>query len=443
MRTIFDGARWVLEGQSATAATLQTLLTRVFILAISLATGVITARILEPIGRGEQAAISMWPQFLAYAMTLGLPASLLYNFKRHPKEESELFSAALLLSTGLGIVAMLTGIVFIPRWLTQYSAEVILFAQCFMVMAPVILLSETFMAALETIGKFTIANQVRYLQPLITLAILGVLALAQMLTPFTSALSYTLPSLPIFFWMLAYLWNQFHPHWRGLGTSYKRLISYGLRCYGMQLLGTLAAQLDQVLVIGLLTPVSMGLYVVALSVSRMLNLFQSSIITVLFPKVAARPIEEVAALTGRAARIGLALTLLAAIGLMALSPVLLPLLYGPDFIGAVRVFYILGVEVVISSTSQTLSQTFMASNRPGTLTILQAVAFGLSVPLMLVFIPAFGLEGAGLAVLCSTTARFILVLVSYPLILKIHPPGLLITREDWYFLLQAFQLKRG
>lgn len=442
MRNIVEGVRWVLRGRSGSAATVQTLLTRLLILGINVGTGVITARVLGPKGRGEQVAISLWPQFLGYAMTLGISRALLYNLKRYPDEETKLFSAALLLSTILGIVATLTGIVFIPQWLAQYSAEVIHLAQWFMLTAPLVILSATFVAALEAEGKFSTANQVSYLSPLLTLAILGVLALTHALTPFTAVLAYTLPGLPIFFWLLTQLWNRYHPRWHGLSASYKRLLSYGLRAYGIDLLGTLAGQVDQALVVNLLAPASMGMYAVAISLSRMLNLVQGSIITVLLPKAAARPVEEVVALTGRAVRVSSAFTLLGAIAVMILGPVLLRLLYGPEYMGAVSVFRILVIEVVLSGITWVLAQAFMALGRPGTLTILQAIGLGLSVPLMLVLIPVYGLEGAGVALLCSTTARLVFVLVSYPVILKVRPPGLLITREDWYFMQQILQFKR-
>ena len=443
MRNIADVARWVLKGRTSSAAILQTLLTRLIILATNLATGVITARALGPEGRGEQAAIILWPQFLAYAMTLGLPRALVYNLKLYPDEESELFSAAMVLGTALGVLATLTGVAFIPVWLSKYSPEVIHIAQWFMGIAPVALLGITFTSALEAQGNFNTANQVSYITPLIILAILGVLALAQALTPFTVALAYVLPGIPVFLWMLVNLWKRFRPRWRGLGQSYRRLTSYGIRSYGIDLLGTLAAQVDQALVISFLPPASMGMYVVALSLSRMLNLFQSSIITVLFPKTAARPVEEVVDIIGLAVRVSTALTFLAAIAVMLIGPVLLRLLYGSEFTGAVPVLRILLVEVVLNGTTWVSAQAFLALGRPGTITILQGIGLGLSVPLMLVLIPTYGLEGAGLAVLCPTPARLVFVLVSYPLILKVRLPRLLITREDWRFVQQIIQVHKG
>jgi len=113
------------EGRSSTAATLQTLLAKLLILATNLATGVITARSSGLKGGGTSCDDSM-ATVLAYIDDARPTSALL--FKRYPEKESELFSAALLLSTALGIIATLTGVVFIPVWLAQYSAEVIYIA---------------------------------------------------------------------------------------------------------------------------------------------------------------------------------------------------------------------------------------------------------------------------------------------------------------------------
>ena len=438
MKTLLNSVRWVLGGQGGAAATVQTFAARLLIIGLNMATGIITARTLAPAGRGEQAAIILWPQFLAYAMTLGLPASLLYNLKRHPNEKSELFSAALVLGTALGLVATLTGIIFIPSWLSQYSLGVIQAAQWLMILAPLSLLGVIFTAALESEGDFATANHSRYLTPLLTLTALILLALSKKLTPFTAGLAYILPNLPIFLWLLIRLWKLFQPRWYGFGDAYKWLLNFGFRSYGVDLLGTLSGQLDQALVVSFLTPASMGMYTVALSLSRMLNVFQSSIVTVLFPKAAARPTAEVIALTGRATRISTAVSAIIAIAVMLFGPFLLHLLYGQKYMGAVPVFRILVIESVISGTTWVLAQAFMALGRPGTVAILQGVGLGLSVPLMIVLIPSYGIEGAGFALLGSTAARFIFVLVCFPIILKVRPPNIILTTKDLSTLRQMF-----
>jgi len=77
-----------------------------------------------------------------------------------------------------------------------------------------------------------------------------------------------------------------------------------------------------------------------------------------------------------------------------------------------------------------LSQAFMALGRPGVITTLQAIGLSLTIPLMLILIPRLGLTGAALALLISTCARLTFVLASFPVMLKLPVPDLLVRRED-------------
>ena len=172
MKSLFRTITWIWQGHSSTAAIIQTFASKILILATNIATGIITARFLGPEGRGEQAAMILWPQFLAYTLTLGIPSALQYNLKRYPEQKSQLLSASLLMGTILGILATCIGILFIPRWLSQYPSDVIRFAQYFMLVAPLSLISVTLAAALEAEGEFSLANRLRYLSPLLTFIVL-------------------------------------------------------------------------------------------------------------------------------------------------------------------------------------------------------------------------------------------------------------------------------
>jgi O-antigen/teichoic acid export membrane protein len=77
-----------------------------------------------------------------------------------------------------------------------------------------------------------------------------------------------------------------------------------------------------------------------------------------------------------------------------------------------------------------MSQAFMALGRPGVITALQAIGLSLTIPLMLLMIPKLGLTGAALALLISTCARLTFVLASFPLLLKLPVPDLLVQRKD-------------
>jgi O-antigen/teichoic acid export membrane protein len=428
-----------LRRKSGLAAITQTLGARVLILGNNVATGVITARYLGAQGRGEQAAMIVWAVFFGNLMTFGLPSALIYQSRRTPEQQPAFFLAALVAGTVLGLLATFIGIVLMPLWLSQYSPEVIFYARVFMVLAPFGLLQQVFAAAFEASGDFGAANQLRCLVPLSTLIILLLLVLADQMTPLTSAMAYTLNCLPVFFWMLHRLWQQFKPTWQGVRKAYRVLLSYGVRAYGNEILNTLSLQVDQVLVVGLLSSEFMGIYVVALSLSRMLRVFQASITTVLFPKIAAQPLAEIVALTVRVARINVVMTVVVGALLCGFGPFLLRLLYGSEFVEATLVFRLLVIEIVLSGAVQILAQALMAAECPGMVTIVQAVGIATNAGLAIVLIPLYGLMGAGVAMVIATALRLGLVLVSYPLVLKVKLPGLVLEPADVLFIYQKLR----
>ncbi|WP_204152435.1 oligosaccharide flippase family protein [Leptolyngbya sp. CCY15150] len=434
MHKVSNRVRSLLSGKSGITAAIQTFVVKVLVIAINMGTGIITARVLGSEGRGELAAVILWPQFLAYALTLGVPQSLLYNLKRYPEEKSELFSTALVLSFILGLVASGVGIICMPLWLSQYSPDIVRAAQWFMLASPLSLMSMVFAASFEARDEFTFSNQIRYFIPLSTLVFLLLLLAFDVDNPITFGMAYVLPSVPVGIWMFTRLWSRYQFSMQNMYAASKRLLDYGIKAYGIDLIGSLSGKIGQALVVGMLTATSMGLYTVAISLSRVLNTFEEAINIVLLPKASARPLPEIILLTGRAVRASTFLTLLCVIPLLLLGPFFLTLLYGEDFAPATAVFRILLVEVLISGTTWMLAKSFMAAGRPGVVTVLQGIGLSITVPMMLLLIPRYGLIGAGLALLISTSVRFVLVLVSYPLVLKIAPPNLLITLDDVQYI---------
>ena len=195
--------------------------------------------------------------------------------------------------------------------------------------------------------------------------------------------------------------------------------------------------------VGYLNREQMGYYIVALSLSRLLNIIYSSILSVLFPKAAGRPAKEVAQMAGRAARVGIAFSLTAALSLIVLGTPIMWLYGGEKFLAAVPIFQLLSLEIVLKGATLVLAQSFMAVGRPGIVSLLQGVGLGLSFPLMSYLIPRYGLMGTGGALICSTSVRLIFILCCYPVVLKIRPPSLLPTYKDFVYLKNAISNRRA
>jgi O-antigen/teichoic acid export membrane protein len=392
---------------------LHTLAANVLIQAINAGTGILTARVLLAQGRGELAAIILWPQFLAYMLTLGTPVSLVYQIKRHPDERGALIGAALVLGLIMGLIAMLIGTLGIPFWLHQYSPQDIRQAQFLMALAPVSLVGILLVVTAQANESFAVYNLVRYLPPMLTLVVLGVLAVAHRLDVAAAAWTYMLAGLPVFGWNLWWVRRHFRPSLHGWRDATRKLLSYGLRAWGSDLLGTISGQLDRLLVVGLLVPSDMGLYVVAQSLAGLLALLPNAIVPVLLPRAAGRPVLAALESVRQAAVLTLGAMLAAAVPLFFFGGLLLRVVYGAEFGAATAVFQLFLLQGVLAGVASVLTQALLATGRPGTVSLLQALALVTAAPLLVVLIPWLGLVGAGVALVCSTAMQLLAVVILY------------------------------
>ena len=423
--SIAAGYATVKESPKGFRAVTQSVASKAVILALQAGTGILTARALRPWGRGELAAMILWPLLVASITTLGVPSSLIYFLRHRPHQRDQLVANGFVMSAILGTIAAVLTTAILPVCLRQYSPSIAHAAQWFLITVPICSLTLTGRAVLEASHDFSASNAIQILTPLATLVGLIAFLGLHALNPYTAAIAYIAASIPAFWMMVSRVRHVCSWQFSAQIAVMKQILGYGVRSYGIDVLGTLALYVDQVLVVGLLNPSAMGSYVVALSLSRMLNLFQTSVVMVLFPKSAGRPAREVVAMTGNAVRISSLATAVCGILVCAAGPSLLHIFYGSEYVAAAGALRILVIEVVISGATYVLAQAFMALNTPGVVTVLQATGLSLSIPLMMMLIPRWGIYGAAVSLLASTIARFIFVIVAFRVFLKTDPPGLI------------------
>jgi antigen flippase len=422
--------RWLLRSRHGVASIAQTILTRFVLSAGNLATGVLTARTLAAGGRGEQTAMLLWPTLICYLLTLGVPSALRYCVRKEPHRRAEFFSVSVVAALCMSVVAFGVGVLLIPLWLHANPAHVVAGAQLLMIFAPIVMVGLVFVAMLEALGRFAAVNSMSTFTVVATLLSLVVLISTHRLTPFVSALTYLGPPVFTLIWAGWLLRENFRASFFDPRPALRTLGSYGIRSYGIDVLATLSTQVDQVLVVGILSAANMGVYAVALAASRVLLILHSAVVTVVFPSATGLEQERIVSMVARAARVSTATALACAFVLVIALPYLIPLMYGHDFLGAVRVAQLLTLEALIGGLVYVLAQTFMALGRPALVTLLQGIGLVVAVPAMLLLIPRFGLLGAALGLLLSTCVRFALVLLSFPTVLKISVPNLIPTFDD-------------
>ena len=421
----------VSTGRNNAAAALQSLATKLLVLGLNAAASIVVARALKPAGRGEMSAMILWPGFFAALTTLGLPSSLTYNLRRHPERAPETIGAASMLTLLIALVTAALGFVAIPIWLTKYSTGDIVSARWMLLATPLGLIPLCGRAALEAKGDFFASNLSLWSAPFLTLIGLLALVASGHVTALSSGLAYVLAAIPPAIFLVARVYRSYQPRFANIRGSVRNLLHFGLRAWGIDLLNALAVS-EQVLVVHFLSPADMGTYVVAASLARMLSIFQTSAVIVLFPRIAARSTAETMELTGFTFRVTTFCAVAGAVAAGAVGPIVLRLVYGASYAeGGVGVFRLLLGEVVLSGATQVLAQAYLAQGRPGTVTTIQAVGVGIGLLLMPGMIKEFGGPGAPLALLVSSIIRFTVTIFSFPYLLKTAAPRVWPKREDF------------
>ncbi|MBO2943793.1 oligosaccharide flippase family protein [Paenibacillus sp. F411] len=421
----------------------QVFASNVFILGLNVVTGIIIARYLGPEGRGEQAAMIMWPRFLAYSLTMGVPTALIYFMKRKDEDQGSLYITALYMSIILGIIAMALGSVIIPFWMKDYSTLVVEFATLALVMSPVALIGSINTAALQSRGEYRQFNFMRYSPVFGTLIILLILVFTNHVTPFMTSIAFLVPVIPIAIWTTVRLVSYYKIKQRQKRRSAKKLMSYGIRSYGTDVAGTFSGYIDQILVVGLLSPSALGLYVVSLNLAKMLNTLQNAITTVLYPKASELGANEALDLTFRVFRFSSIITVLIGALVFIAAPYALIMLYGSSFDDAVPVFRILIFQTALASLSWILSQGFMSIGRPGAVTIVRLITLGSNVILLNILIPWLGIHGAAISLLISSCVEFFIISFIYKMKHKVMIKQWLISGKDIRWVFERVQQYRS
>jgi O-antigen/teichoic acid export membrane protein len=435
--------RRVLVSGSGLAHGFQSTAAALCLLVVNFANGIITARYLGPTGRGELVVLLLWPQTFAYLAGLDIASALTYQARRAANDAARLYSASCLLCLALGGVAAVVGFFLVPHIIGEAGQSVELEAQLVMLFAPVLLLTlynVGMMYARLEIGR---AGIVAVAPAVVTLIVLVTLVVSNDLTPVAATLAVLVPSAVVTAVVSVRLTVIYGFVVRGLRSTLRSLMSYGLRGYPAEVVGIAAGVIDQAVVAALLGATPVGLYVVALRGSRLLALAANAVAPVLFTRTAGKPLPDVAAAVGRVLRFVTLVSVVGAALLIVFAPQILTFLYGDSFSSASTVLRILSVEIVVSSSAVILTQAFYAVNRPGFVSLLEGASLVVLVGLVAVLIGPYGLTGVAVAVLAASVARLTAVVVSYRRVLGVPVPRALIGRADLTWLRDSLRGERS
>ena len=419
----------VMQARGGALGMLQTMLAQVGILGVNLATGIITARLLGPAGRGEFAAAMLWfmlPSTLAIA---GLQSGLVYQTRQDQAKAGSIAIAGLLAAIAIYVPVAATCLIVMPALMHGYNGEVIALARlatATSIFNVAMLLARQSLLGTRNMHFFNIssaASPVTYLVFLVgVLPFHDLTATIAVLAQVAATVVVIVPTL----WWAARSWDmrQVWPM-----TVLKRLLRYSWRAAGIDLAGVFYSNVDRLVLVGLIAPAQFGSYTVATSFARMIYIVQAAVSSVTLADLAHRPADEVQGYIHRAFRLLFWLLLAGCVAGWLLGGVLLRLIYGKGFAMAVPTYRIMLAESALSCISQVLIEAYLATGRPSYPAIVQGSYSVLLLAAMLLLAPLWGGLGAAAAMLGAVICKLVLLLAGLRQI-GLSKPGLLLHRDD-------------
>ena len=407
-------ARRTFAARGGAFAMLQTLLAQGMTMGVNVTTGILTARLLGPVGRGEFAAASMWlllPSLLAMS---GIQSGIVYSARREPVRRAAVATAGLLLSSVMFIPLTAVAWFVLPSLMHGYGAQVLDLSRLCLVAAVINLLTVVVRQSLLAEQDFRAYNLLASGFSTVYLIILVVLAVSGAISPRTAIWAQIVGTGSVVSIGIARLVRG----WRGLSwrpwTVLRPLFQYSVRAAPIDLVTTLTTNIDKLVLIALVSPAEFGLYAVAISFARIVNILQTAISAVTLADLTGQGRAETEMFLHRTFRL-LVLLLALACGLVLLvdRPLLL-LAYGGGFDRAVPIFRVLLLDAALTCVGQVLMQIYLARGRPGLASTAQVAAFvttGVGVALLAV---PLGAIGAAIALVCGSSLRLFVLLVLLP-----------------------------
>jgi len=386
----------------------------------------ILARSLGVDGRGQLASVISPYLLLVTLASFGVPEAVTYFVASNPQTARIATRWASLIACFTG-AAVVVALVALRGWLSDGNAELaqlILIAACAIV--PAVCLGVVRGTA-SGLHLWRLVAAERLLTSVGMLAAVIVVAGTGKLTVTVATLIITL--VPVV-GVLAYcpLLRELRPSTEPSTTAAPgAILGYGSRIWLGAVSGILLVRLDQALMNPIAGAHELGLYVVAVSISEIPLIVNSTVRDVTFADQAASSSPDILAASAR-----ISSSACAAIGaaLLLLLPFLVPYTFGADFTAAVPVAAILIVAVVIGTPGSVAGAGLSGRGRPGLRSASLAVACVANLILMVILVPKFGAIGAAWATMAGNSLAASLNIVFLRIYFDVPPSKFLGLRRD-------------
>ena len=345
----------------STRAFFGTFATGVATQALTLVTGALTARLLGPEGRGQFAGAQVWPGIVAMLALFGINNALSIRAARDRGHKAIFEQKALKLGLPLSVLGAAIGWFAMPWLVPASNPELLWLSRVMLIQVPLFALTSNLMAIDQGCGDFKQFNVARniltpvYLVLLVTLWLAGVREVIWFLGALLTA------NFAVLIYRLIVVKRDPSP---GDAPANSELFRSGFPFWISGGVSILRDNAERLLLMFLLGPSALGFYTVAftasgahLNISRSLNL-------IVFSRSAALGGKSALADAARFFRMMGLMNVALGIIMVVAMPLLIHIIFGPSFAGAVKPAMLLVMAQLFLSQGAILDEALRAQSRP-------------------------------------------------------------------------------
>ncbi|HET8947010.1 MAG TPA: oligosaccharide flippase family protein [Candidatus Polarisedimenticolia bacterium] len=392
----------------------------------TLATGILTARLLGPEGKGVYVLAFLVSYLVVNVFTLGVGSANIYYIARGERDARTALGTtlAIVLPLGaLGAVAIWSSLA-LGLWVTPHATYIAVAAWSIVPMMGEAVARHTLLG----LQRYTLVNWLIVVEQAVLLALLALGSLLWGGDLFRLCVLHVLASFASFaVTLILFMRSAGNPFAFNL-TYARQALHYGLRGHVGWLAQMLNYRLDMLFVDRLAGARALGLYSAAVSLAETLWILPSCVSLVAMPRLASTRRADASEVTATLCRLLVPLVLVAAIALALLGGTLIGLLYGSEFLPSIRPLLLLLPGVALLSIVKVLSADLAARGRPGLVSAVSWISLGVTIALDIALIGPYGASGAAVASSVAYAVSTVVTLFLFWRLTSLKPTTVLVPR---------------
>ncbi len=415
---------------SDTFSTLKiTTATNIFITFLGIVTGILTPRLLGPIGEGQLAAIQTWPLILAGFAQLGLSEALVYFLSSDSENGLQYVITAELLALMSSIIVFIVGWFILPIFLHSQSKSIIDAAKVFLIVTFLYALFGLPHGALRGIQSFKMWNIFRVVPAALWLLVVVGFMVFNLKHPIDLSRMYLIVISVTGILCVTIIYKRIKGRAKVVPKYIGKLIKFGIPSVMTSIPQTLNLRLDQFFIIALLPAKYLGYYVVAVAWGSGISPIISGIGSIMFPKISADKGKHDIRFLKTGLQGGLLVGSIVGTILTLIAPIAIPIVFGNVFRGSIAPALFLVPSGVILAWAGIAEESLRGLGRPTVVLVAESIGAITTVMSLIILLHMFGIVGAAISSLIgyTTVATVCVIAISNsthtPIIAFILPDG--------------------